>query len=79
MSKLIHVRYGGIVGVAPGPAMDEEHPTTALHVHGYQMPNDLADAEVRLTPAEVAKLVRELVEHLPPGERRELVAQLNAG
>ena len=79
MSKLIHVRHGGIVAVASGPATEGERPTTALHVQGFEMPNDLADAEVQLAPDEVAKLVDELVERLPPGERRNLAARLVGG
>jgi hypothetical protein len=78
MSKLIHVRHGGIVAVAPGPATEGERPTTALHVQGFEMANDLADAEVRLAPDEVAKLVRELMQGLPAGDRRDLVAGLSA-
>ena len=79
MSKLIHVRHGGIVAVAPGPATDGERPTTALHVQGVELLNDLADAEVRLAPDELARLVNELVERLPPGERRQLAARLGSG
>ena len=45
---------------------------TALHVQGWEMPDDLADAEVRLMPDEVAKLVRELVLGLTPADRPAL-------
>jgi hypothetical protein len=72
MSKLIHIRHGGIVAVAHKTSIEGEQPMTALHVQGYDMPDDLADAEVRLTPDEVGKLVRELVQGLPPGERPDL-------
>ena len=72
MSKLIHVRNGGIVAVAPGPMTEGEPRMTALHVQGWEMPDDLADAEVRLMPDEVAKLVRELVLGLTPADRPAL-------
>jgi hypothetical protein len=78
MAKLIHVRHGGIVAVAPRPAVEGEHPTTALHVQGTELANDLADAEVRLAPDEVAKLVSELVQVLPADHRQQLVARLCA-
>jgi hypothetical protein len=79
MSKFIHVRHGGIVAVAQGPAAAEgDRPRTALHVHGCQTPQDRADAEVQLAPDEVAHLVSELVERLPAGDRQTLVAKLSA-
>jgi hypothetical protein len=78
MSTLIHVRHGGIVAIAQAPA-DGQPPTTALHVQGYQLPSDLVDAEVRLAPDELARLVTELIERLPAGDRRELAAKLGAG
>jgi hypothetical protein len=77
MSKFIHVRNGGIVAVAQGPATEGDRPRTALHVHGYETPDDRADAEVQLAPDEVAHLVSELVERLPPGERQRLFAKLS--
>jgi hypothetical protein len=78
MSKLIHVRQGGIVAIAPGPSSEGDRPTTALHVQGFDLPHDLTDAEVRLAPDEVARLVRELLQRLPAGDRRDLVAGLVA-
>jgi hypothetical protein len=78
MSKFIHVRHGGIVAVAQGPAAEGDRPTTALHVHGYESPEERADAEVQLEPDEVVHLVSELVERLPAGDRRDLMARFNA-
>jgi hypothetical protein len=76
MSKLIHVRQGGIVAIAAGPSAEGQRPTTALHVQGFDLPHDLTDAEVRLAPDEVARLVRELLQRMPPSDRRDLVAGL---
>jgi hypothetical protein len=78
MSTLIHVRHGGIVGVAQGPAIEGERPTTALHVHGHQLPSESADAEVHLASEELVKLVSELVERMTASDRRDLAARLGA-
>ena len=77
MCKLIHVREGGIVAVAPGATMRGEHPMTSLHVQGFELLR-LADAEVRLAPDEVAALISELVLGLPALSRRALIARLGA-
>jgi hypothetical protein len=75
-SKLIHIRDGGVVGIATAPGGPGGHPMTAIHVHGYEGFEELVDAEVHLDPDELAKVVRELVQRLPAEHRSQLADAL---